>query len=302
MKLPGVLQRAYEWGKATLKDYGDDRGPMVAAAVSFFTFISLMPLIMLGVAALGFVLGSAAKGESVVMDFLRTNMPNASQSGEIRSAIGHAIRGRGAAGGIGLILLLWTGTSIFTNLEQAVNVVWDTQEKRSFLKSRGLALVLLIVVGGLLLASFGITTFANLLQRQKLLGLDLRGGSFLWRTVGYALPPIISIAMFTLIYKVLPVARVPWKAALLGGVFTGVLWEIVKVIYTYYLIHFANMTPVYGSLAAIIVLVLWIYYSSSITLLGAQVSQSYAAGLPKQQEIVEEHEKREEHEERGKAA
>lgn len=271
MKLPRPIYNAYSLLKDVFHDYSEDNGSMVAAAISFYLFLSFIPLILLAIAAFGFVLRSPEQAQEFVLSFTR-DYPGISESGDINimNVIREVISGRGSATLIGTLLLLWTGTSVIANMEQAINVAWDADQPRGYIKRRLVGLGLLILIGLLLSVSVGATALLRTLQQVSVFGVQPGEWPVIWDVLGYLVPLGITIIAFTLIYKILPNTFVRWRIAFAGGVFAGLLWEAAKIAFSFYLSHFANYSAVYGSIAAVILFLVWIYYSSIIIVIGAE--------------------------------
>ena len=279
MRFPECLANAYDFISKVFKKFLKDNGGLIAAAVAFFIFISLIPLLLLFVSALGYILGSVGKAENIIFDFLHTYAPAlTSQSKEgLKDVVASIIYGRGTIGGIGLIGLIWTGSSAFTNLHLAVNIAWGTPNDRGFVKTRLLSLGLLLGVGVMLLATFGITTALNIIWSKDVSVFGISPGDipFIWTFLAYVVPVLVTIAAFTLMYKVLPTRPEPFSTALISGVTAGVLWELAKYTFSWYITRFAYYSAVYGSLAGLIIAIIWIYYASIIMILAAEVGAVY---------------------------
>lgn len=257
--------------KDVLKDFRKDNGTLLAAAVSFYGFLSLFPLLLIAVGVLGFVLRSTAHAEAILTPTISHYIVG-TQASAIMAGIVH---GRSAATGMGFLLLVWSGMSAIVVLEQAVNLAWDAPQRRTFIGQRLVALVTLVVAGALLLVSFGTTTALHAARTAS--PEFLAKLSFAWTLLGYLIATFFSMVPFVLLYKLLPNARVKWGTALAAGVFTGVLWEVAKQAFTYYVLHWASYNRVYGSLGSVILLMIWIYYSSIITILGAEFGAAWSA-------------------------
>lgn len=284
MRIPEWLKPAADFGKRLIREFNEDSSPLVAAAVSFFVFLSLVPLLLLAVASLGFFFRSEQHAYEFITNMVRSYSPAlADESGPgIRFILEDIIKGSGAATGIGAIFLLWSGSQAFVNLEKVINIPWNTTP-RGFLKSRLIAILLLIAVGAFLLLSFLITTTANALMTYDItiFGQNLSEAfGIAWRFLSLLLPLVMSIGTFTMIYKIMPNTRVPIRTAFVGGLVAGLLWEAAKQAFSWYVTNFANFSAVYGPLTSLILLLLWIYYSSIITLLGAQLSSLYHRSEP----------------------
>ena len=261
--------KRFEFLKGVWKSYSRDHGSLLAAAVSFYAFLSLFPLLLLAVGVLGFVLKSPEHAEALLTRLVGSYVvgPNT------MSIIQETIHGRDAATGIGLIILLWTGTSALAMLEQAMNLAWKTTERRSAVKRRLIALLTLLVSGAFFAISLGATTLLHTISLSRAAIVSDLGP--VWSILAYLLPLIASVALFTIMFKLLPSNPVLWRTALVGGVFSGILWEIAKHGFTYYAVHFADYSKVYGSLGSVILLMVWINYTAVITILGAEFASAW---------------------------
>ncbi len=261
--------RSVAFAKGVWQEFQDDNGSMLAAAVSFFGFLSFWPALLAGVGILGFVLGSPENAEAI----LTRTVSHFIVGQQAESIVNGIVSGRSAATGIGLVLLLWSGTSAVVALERALNLAWEAPP-RGLISSRLLALFTLVVGGLLLIVSFGATTAIRFIRSSSPAMLaDL---SWLWTVVSYLVPLFLSIAPFVLVYKVLPNTKVSWRTALAAGTLTGLLWEVAKQAFTYYVLNWASYGSVYGSLGSVILLMVWIYYSSTIAVLGAEFGANWS--------------------------
>lgn len=253
------------------QSFSSRNGSLLAAAVSFYSFLSLFPLLLVTVGVLGYVLRSPAHAEEMLTRFLGKVVIGTTAM----DMVANVIHGRDAATGIGLFLLVWSGMAAALILEQAINLVWDAPLRRGYLKRRGLALLILVLVGVLITVSFGVTALLRIMRQIS--PSYLSSFSILWSILGHLVAIIASIALFTVLYKILPNARVSFKAALAGGLFGGLLWEAAKQIFTFYVVNYASYTSVYGPLGGVILLMVWINYSSVIAVLGAGFASHWGA-------------------------
>jgi membrane protein len=256
----------------------------MAAAVSFWALLSIVPMILLGVAVFGYFVGSSDVAFRRVMSYA-----DAVLSGNIdafRDTLRDIVRSRGSVGGSGLIILTWIGIQWIVTLETALNDQWGLPS-RHFLTSRMLALVLFLLVAALFLASTAATTFLTAVTAWRIPWVEFQLGRipFLWQFLGHLVPLLLTLLMFFLLYRLLPNTRVSGRAVWIGALVAASAWEAAKIGYAWYLAHFANFGAVYGSLGAVAGLILWIYYSSVIALFGNEVvraidTQRGACALP----------------------
>lgn len=255
---------------AVVREFLHDHGPLMAAAISFFATLSLFPILLLGVSAMGYVLGPREAFQSV-MEFFDQYAPDV-VAATVRDNLVTIISTRVQVLTIGVVTLLWTATSVFAHMETALCMIWNVHP-RPFWKSRLLALGMLLVTGAGLLLSLGFTALTIRIEglHWRVLGHDVTDLPYVWHMLGYLVPILIGVAMFAAIYAILPNKRIDYRAALLGGIVTGALWQAALQGFRFYLARYANYDIVYGSLGGLIILVLWIYYTMLVLLLGAEV-------------------------------
>lgn len=268
------MRRAGRFARAVLESFAKDNGGLVAAAVSFYVFLSLIPILLIAVAVAGYVLGSPEQSQDVVVGWVERYGLTQEAGEQITSIVREVIAGRGAATGISLVILFWTVTTAVSNLERAINVAWNVEQARGFAMRRLIALAVCGVVAALLALSFAATAGLKLVKSVDavILGTSPASWPWIWDLAGFAVPVLITIAAFTLIYKIMPNTAVPTHVALTGGLFAGVLWEAAKHALSYYVNNFVDYSRVYGSLGGVILLLVWINYSALVTMLGAEVA------------------------------
>lgn len=253
------------------QNFAGRNGLLLSAAVSFYTFLSLFPLSLVAVGILGYILRSPKHAEELITHFAG-KVVIGSVAMELVTSV---LRGRDAATGIGLALSLWSGVVAALTMEQAINLVWNAPLRRNYLKRRGLAFLILMLVGLLISVSFGITALLQTLRRVS--PVFISSTPMFWQLLGHIVAAAASVSLFTLIYKIMPNVQVRWRNALAGGAFAGLMWEAAKQIFTVYVVHFASYSRVYGPLAGVILLLVWINYSSVIAVLGAGFASHWGA-------------------------
>jgi len=165
---------------------------------------------------------------------------------------------------VGIIGFLWGAASIFRAVESTLNVIWKVKRDRPFFKKSLLTVGAAFLVFILLIVSVGLTIWANIIGLGDL-------AKFLPE-----ISVIFSVFLFGLIYWFFPNRRVKFKEAFFGAVFTGIFWELAKHLFSIYIIKVVDYSKIFGSLSALILLFLWIYYSAYIFLFGAELSYVYA--------------------------
>jgi membrane protein len=259
---------AWAIAKQVFQEFGRDHGTLMAAAVTFYLMLSIVPLIVVGVSIFGYVM-SDEQARSTVLQFATQYLPE--QRELLVNSLDAVQEARGTIGLIGLATLLLTASGGFATLETAINAIWKV-ENRSFLMNKLYAFLMLLLIGSLAVASVAITTVLS--WAESIPGLGWLSSSWVGMVLGPLLSLTISGVMFSLIYKLLPNVHVEWKPALIAGFITAVLWEAFKYAYTWYTSSSfqGDQAATYGVLAGFVGLLFWIYYSSALVLLGSELT------------------------------
>lgn len=277
-KIFGVPNRAPWWQILghTFWDFAENDLFTSAAAMSYFGLLTLFPLLLLllalsnRLAVVGYLLGEML-GRVVQLypgsaDFLR---------GTLRSL---------SSVGTGLIItctivVLWAGSWVFAVVEHALNRIWNTVS-RPFLHGRALTIGMIGVAGLVLSASILLTSLLVTLKRLadslplgalKQFNLTVKLGSAFWQTVLAAASVLVTVALFTVIYRFVPNAPVKWRDAMPGAILAGLLWEGAKYLFAESL-HLLHYDQLYGPVGAVVAVLTWGYVSSIIMLFGAQLT------------------------------
>lgn len=285
--MAGIKKKAGKYWdtlKGAAKKFSAENASLTAAAISFYAVLSLLPLLLLAVAVLGYVVGSSEQAFNTVVDFFSRFMPT---STVVSDALRGLVDARGLVGLIGILGLLWTGSAFFATLQVALNDIWEVSNPSGFIKMRVKAILLIVIIGLFLVLSIASSSVMSYLGQVDV-GFATGAMSFLLGMLAFLLGLVFACAMFLVVYKYAHDSDVLWRSAIIGAVFAGVVWTIAKELYRLYVTNIADFGATYGSLGGIILLVMWIYYSSMIMLFGAEIA------------YVDEHGPREESEEKDK--
>lgn len=267
--MPKGLGRAARAAREGLRDFRKDGCPTLAASISYFALMSLVPILFVVVALFGSLLGSSQAFYHHTIRFILTMMP--SLDAELLEDLAGVIRHR-KIGILGLAIFVWLGGQVFFHLEYAVNTVFKTSNRRHFLVTTALSMALVAMAWCLFTASFLVTWVSRLIEHSQivLINVDLRrwiGHSWL---VAYIIPFCLAWTAITALYILLPHGRIDRRIALWTGFAATLLWEAAKHLFTWYVGQVVDLGKIYGSLAAIVVFLIWVYYSAAIFLLGAE--------------------------------
>jgi len=256
--------------------YFNNRLSTSAAAMAFYTMFAIGPIMIFSIAIAEPFVGKLMAQEAI-FDALSTVVAPEQLKGIRRFASQDLFKGGGIAALIGAAVLLYTGTRVFVELDDGIDAIWLDRESRGLhpvlagLKSRLLALALMVVLGVLLiaviLASVLLSAYAGALEAFPILGVWI--GPAMSASVHYGL----LSGFFTLIYKWLPTGGVPWKYALIGGVVNVLLFAAGNRALVYYF-EVTQLTSAFGATAGFAAIMIWMYWTSLTILIGAQVGRS----------------------------
>lgn len=253
-----------------------ERGSEGAASISYYAIFSIVPLLLLLSAILGFILTSTADPKDVIR-FLTQAIP--SSQALISENFLQILEQRNITGIIGLVGLIWSASGVFFTLTRNVNRAWPGTNERNFIKGRLLAVGIIAILILLLVLWTIVTAALNLLNESL---INLTGGLpqfnfFLSKLVFTLLPWLLAFIIFINIYRWLPNTHVRWREAFWGAAFATTAWEITTRIFVLIVQNgFASYELIYGSLGTSLALLTWVYISTLIALFGAHLSASVA--------------------------
>jgi len=269
---------SWQLARESVSAWIDDFAPSMGAAISYYTVFSIAPLLLIIIGIAGLVFGhDAAAGRiyAEVESFVGAEGAAAIQ-GMVKSA---SAPKAGAIGTIvGIVLLLIGATTVFAELESALDRIWRSPAPKpeglwALLRARVMSFGLILTVGFLLLVSLVVSAALSALGTwwAPLFG----AWEVLLQVVNFVVSLGIVIALFAAIYKWLPRARIGWRDVWIGAVVTGVLFTIGKLLIGLY-IGKTGVASGFGAAGSLVVVLVWVYYSAQIFLLGAEFTWLYA--------------------------
>jgi membrane protein len=264
-KLTRILRYPY----AVIRDIL--RGDLTLRAMSlvYTTLLQIVPLIAVSFSILK-GLGYHRELEPVLYTFLE---PLGDRGFELTSQIMTFVeRARGdVLGSLGLLLLLYWTLSMIQKVEESFNFVWRVEQPRSLMRRVSEYLSVMVVGPAVIVAAFGLmATFAHTSGVQALAQYEPFGTMLV--ALGRLTPYVLVTAVFTFLYGFMPNTKVRLRAALIGGLFAGVLWAAMGMIFTSFVVESTRNVLIYASFAIVIVALIWLHVSWLILLLGAQLS------------------------------
>lgn len=261
------------------KSWLDDYVPSMGAALAYYTVFSLSPLLLIVVSVAGLVFGpDAARGEIAAQLETLMGVHSASAIQALLASVQQPQEGM-AATALGVVLLLVGATSVFGELQDSLDRIWRVPARSTrngwlaLVRSRLLSFGMILAIGFLLIVS--LVASAGLTALGRWWGPLLAGWYVLAVVVNACVAFLLVAAMFALIYKVMPRVQVLWKDVWIGALFTAVLFTLGKSLIGLY-VGRSGVTSGFGAAGSLVVVLLWIYYSAQIFLIGAQFTWVYA--------------------------
>lgn len=250
-----------------LKKFNDDNGFFLSSGITFNILINLIPFILLLSALVGTYLYKDQEVLDHIHAYLRDMAP--AFDPKVMGNLMDLIQNRKISGILGFVGLLWFSTWVFSSLRIAFNIVFRVEKSRGMLWGIGIDLLMILLVGVLLLVSLTLSSLVTFLQGYHGQIPVAIGPTIQW-SLKYVLPFLLTFCMFFLVYKVIPHTKVHFKSALQAALFAGLLWELAKHLFGWYIVHVAQYSIFYGSLSTVVIFVLWVYYSSMILVVAAE--------------------------------
>jgi membrane protein len=281
-----MFRKAWELGRESVASFINDGALSRGAAIAFYAVTSIGPLLLIAVAIAGLAFGQdAARG--AIASQLSGLMGQ--QSAELLQNVIRSASGKSSgifASALGVVTLLLTASGMFGEIQSALNAIWEADPKGStvyrLLRARAASLGLVVALGFLLLVSLVIS--AGLSALNVYVNAYLPFGHFILQAVNFLISFALISVLFAAIYKVLPDKDLEWRDVLAGAVVTAFLFSIGKFLIGLY-IGSSAVASSYGAAGALIVALLWIYYSAQIFLLGAEFTKVYARHQGSQQPV-----------------
>jgi membrane protein len=289
MKIYGVSANTFF--RDLKKEISDDNVSNGAAALAYYLMLSIFPAMLALITLLPYL--PIQNLQQTIMDFLNQAMPG--DAAKMFSSTINEITSQKKGGllSFGLLAALWAASNGIYAMMQQLNITYDVKEGRSFFKVRGYALMLTFIFGGLIIGAFGLVIFGD--QIQGWMETALGWGTPIRVAFGFLRWGIILGAM-TLAYACLyywgPDVEQEFKFITPGSVGAVLLMVVASLGFSFYVQRFGSYNATYGSLGAVIVMMLWLYITGAVALLGSEINALIEHYSPEGKEKGEKREPR----------
>ncbi len=278
MKIPSIVITYWQILKQTVNDFMDDKVLKLSAALSYYTIFSIAPMLIVIITLCDVFLGKEAIEGSVYGQI--NDMVGNEAALQIQQMIKNAALSGDStvATVIGIVTLIIGATSVFGEIQDSINFIWQLKAKPKngllkMLLNRLLSFSMVVSLGFILMVSLAMNGIIELFS-QQLAVLFPQVTMVLVYIINLALTFLIISFLFAIIFKVLPDAKVRWKHVIVGAVTTAILFMIGKFAIGMYL-GSSKVGTAYGAAGSIVIILLWVYYSAIILYFGAEFTQVY---------------------------
>jgi len=241
----------------------------LGSQLAFFFLLSLFPLLIFIMTLLPFLNLNQAEIFLLIRDYAPESV-----SMLIEDTLSDILKNRnGGLLSIGILATVWSASKGMNALTKALNRSYFTEESRSFIVARGMSVVFTIMLIAVLVVALILPVFGEQIGMLvfSYLGLE-EGFIILWGSLRWVIPPVLIFFVFSLVYWLVPDLKIRFKSVLPGSLFATIGWILTSLAFSYYVSNFGNYSSTYGSIGAIIVLMMWLYISAIILMLGGQLN------------------------------
>jgi membrane protein len=259
----------------TLRNFGRNEGTQMAAGLAYYILFSLFPIALGAIGVAGYFVGSE-EAQTQLFEFFEDQLPGLADSAIIHDNITGLADARGAISLFSLVALFIAGRAVFGSLHRIMNRAWRVQEQRHFMVQQLRAFGMAGSVGFFLTVSVFLSSFGRTVAGEDgFLGVRVDLFQWLSTTLFGVVPVVFSTILFLVIYRFIPNAKVRWSDIIPASLLAGMMFELSKVGFVFYLDNFANFDRVYGSISTLMLLLLWAYVASIILVVGAETASEY---------------------------
>ncbi|EKE32060.1 YihY family protein [Salimicrobium jeotgali] len=264
-----MFKKMKKFGKELIEEFQKDDVPVLASSQAYYYLLAIFPMLILMLSLLPYFSIDSER----VMGFISSNVPGDTADMLRENIVSVVDKPSGGLLTIGILGTLWSASNGVNAFIKAANIAYNVEETRSFIKVRlisiGLTLgMILAIVVAIMLPVFGdvIITFVTDLLRLP------DSTVILFQILRWAVSIIVMAGVLMALYHIAPNEKIPFKSIIPGALTTAVLWQVISLLFSFYISNFGNYSATYGSLGGIIILMLWFFLTGIILMVGAEIN------------------------------
>lgn len=250
----------------------------LGAQLAYYLILSFFPFLLFLLTIVGFSRLNTAE----ILVGLSTILP-ISVYGLIETTVVEVVETQNAGLlGASLILTIWSASSGFRAVIKGLNKAYDIKEKRTFIKRAIVGIVFTLALVLVIMLTLAMLVFGEILGEQLLKIVPFKEViKSIWNISRYLIVVSMMVLIFASIYRYTPAKKVPWREVYSGAIVSTLGWIIVSLGFSYYINNIANYSRLYGSVGAVFILMTWLYITSIILILGAEINSVFRIGVKK---------------------
>ncbi|MGB3535816.1 MAG: YihY/virulence factor BrkB family protein [Microcoleaceae cyanobacterium] len=272
------FNRIWKLLKQAVKEWQQDKVPILAAALAYYMLFSIAPMLIIVIAVVGFIVGESVARQEVIEQMEGLIGADAAES--VRMVIQNQFKPASniIATVVAILTVIFGATTVVVQLKQALNMIWDVAAKpgqgvKGFIVTRIKSILMIMGIGLILLLSLILS--AVLTGVGGILEQNLPVPSIVWSLADNLISVLLMTLLFGQIYRVLPDVEIAWKDVLVGSVITAILFTLGKAGISLYL-GTSSVGSAYGAAGSLVIFLMWMFYSAQIFLFGAELTKVWA--------------------------
>ncbi|MBJ6362011.1 YihY/virulence factor BrkB family protein [Paenibacillus sp. GCM10012307] len=253
--------------------FNDDEVPALGAQLTYYLILSFFPFLIFVISMIGYVSFSP---EDLMADFF-TVIPDEAEKIVEGIIIEVTSSSSGTLLSFGMLATIWAASNGINAMIKGLNKAYDEEENRPFWKVRGISILATLVLAIVILVAMLMLIFGKSIGQYLFVAAAFPTDfERIWGIVKYLIPLSIMLCVFMLLYRIAPNRKLTFKEVLPGSLFTTLGWIGTSILFSFYVNQFGSYTKIYGSLGGVIVLLIWLYISSIIILMGGEINAALA--------------------------
>ncbi|GAB3795621.1 YihY/virulence factor BrkB family protein [Virgibacillus kimchii] len=266
------MSKMIRFGKAFMTKFQEDNVPLLAAAQAYYYLLSIVPLLIVGFAIIPYLNIEPAQA----IHFMSNALPEGLADVMEENIISLVETPRGGLLTVGIIGALWSASVGINAFIKSTNEAYDVEETRNFIVVRLIALGLTIGMIFAIIVAFLLPILGNVIVNfiTNFLGLTI-GMSLLLQVLRWSISIVVLTGILLLLYRFAPNKKLPFKHIIPGAIIASILWQLISLGFSFYISNFGNYDETYGSLAGIVILMMWFFLTGMVLMIGALVNVLY---------------------------
>jgi membrane protein len=256
---------------ALFKKIREDNALFLARGLAFDVLVCLIPATFLLLVLFGFLFDSPREAAQYMRTYMKSMIPFSSQ--EVLRSLFSVVRTKKVLGLVGILGLAWTLSRVFGSIRTVLDVIFQVRQGRGIIRGKLFDLKMMLLSTLFFLATVLVTSIFSILKKfsAQTLAMKLQYLGARYELASIFLAFFFTVCLFFCLYRYVPFRKIRNSTALFAALGAGVLWELAKHGFRFYLLKFADVNEVYGPFGLLFALVLWVYYSCIVFILGAEM-------------------------------